>query len=497
MKKNYFKNLAQVAVLLCAPLFIASCDEFGTEDNPAGAYPSMSTAAVTINLKAGVDPTYTRTAVVASPAYVDYSSSDEKVATVDGFGVVTAVGGGTCEIIAKPYFFKDGGKLYTKEEIKYPVTVKDWRAKVKFSTTEATVNSADIDDKVYKFAKADIVYPADATVTYNHTAVDGGTDLVVQNIDNTTGVITLKAGVKDGVSLITATITGLPAGYETTTFTPTAKFTLTVKEGIAYISGYDAEAKPIRSTMFLKGADGKDQYKTIDAAWVAAQGANATLDGGIYYVTAVYNKIPMNIKIKDNATFILADGSNFEFDGSLIDDTPNSHIINIYGQKAQTGKLHPYGTAGDRVVDFKEINVYGGELNVTCGADGSGAFNKIGAINIFKGGFLYAENYANYGYGIKMNTGGKVTVDAGKLELKGKGSNADDSYALIGDVTVKNKGEMKASSADYRAVNGTVTATTAKETDATTWTWDATDKTYDGKWASFTGTSTKKYVWAK
>ena len=83
MKKNYFKNLAQVAVLLCAPLFIASCDEFGTEDNPAGAYPSMSTAAVTINLKAGVNPTYTRTAVVASPAYVDYSSSDEKVATVD------------------------------------------------------------------------------------------------------------------------------------------------------------------------------------------------------------------------------------------------------------------------------------------------------------------------------------------------------------------------------------------------------------------------------
>lgn len=487
MKKNYFKNLAQVAVLLCAPLFIASCDEFGTEDNPAGAYPTMSTAAVTINLGAGYTNTYTRTADVASPAYVDYSSSDEKVATVDGFGVVTAVGGGTCEISAKPYFFKDGGKLYTKEEIKYPVTVKDWRAKVKFSTTEATVNSADIADEVYKFAKADIVYPADATVTYNHTAVDGGADPVVQSINNTTGVITLKAGVKDGVSLITATITGLPAGYETITFTPTAKFTLTVKEGIAYISGYDAEAKPIRSTMFLKGADGKDQYKTIDAAWITA---NATLDGGIYYVTAVANPTK-NFKVKGDATLILADGSNFEFDGSLIDDTPNSHIINIYGQKAQTGKLHPYGTAGDRVVDFKEINVYGGELNVTCGADGSGAFNKIGAINIFKGGFLYAENYANYGYGIKMNTGGKVTVDAGKLELKGKGSNADDSYALIGDVVVKNKGEMKASSADYRAVNGTVTATTAKESDKANWTWDSTD------WAAFTGTSTKKYVWAK
>ena len=485
MKKNYFKNFAQVAVLLCAPLFIASCDEFGTEDNPAGAYPSMSTAAVTINLGAGYTNTYTRTAVVASPAYVDYSSSDEKVATVDGFGVVTAVGGGKCEIIAKPYFFKGSGKIYTKEEIKYPVTVKDWRAKIKFSTTEATVNSADIDDKVYKFAKADVVYPAEATVTYNHAAPTGSTVADPVSGISADGVITLNA--KNGVSVITATITTVPAGYEQTTFDQTAKFTLTVKEGIAYISGYDAEAKPIRSTIFLKGADGKDQYKTIDAAWIAA---NETLDGGIYYVTAIANPTK-NFKVKGDATFILADGSNFEFDGSLIDDTPNTHVINIYGQTAQTGKLHPYGTAGDRVVDFKEINVYGGELNVTCGADGSGAFNKIGAINIFKGGFLYAENYANYGYGIKMNTGGKVTVDAGKLELKGKGSNADDSYALIGDVVVKNKGEMKASSADYRAVNGTVTATTAKESDKANWTWDSTD------WAAFTGTSTKKYVWAK
>lgn len=490
MKKNYFKNFAQVAVLLCAPLFIASCDEFGTEDNPAGAYPSMSTAAVTLNLGVGyaATSTYTRTAVVASPAYVDYSSSDEKVATVDGYGVVTAVGGGNCEIIAKPYFFKNGGKLYTKEEIKYPVTVKDWRAKVKFSTPEATVNSADIDDKEYKFAKADIIYPAEGTtVNYAHAAPAGSTVADPVAGISADGVITLAA--KNGVSEITATITP-PAGYETTTFGNTAKFTLTVKEGIAYISGYDAEDKPIRSGIFLKGADGKDQYKTIDAAWIGAQGANATLDGGIYYVTAVANPT-MNIKIKDNATFILADGSDFQFDGSLIDDTPNTHVINVYGQKAQTGRLHPYGTAGDRIVDFKEINVYGGKLDVTCGADGSGSFNKIGSINIFKGGFLYAENYANYGYGIKMNTGGKVTVDAGKLELKGKGSNADDSYALIGDVVVKNKGEMKASSADYRAVNGTVTATTAKESDKANWTWDSTD------WAAFTGTSTKKYVWAK
>ena len=502
MKKNYFKNLAQVAVLLCAPLFIASCDEFGTEDNPAGAYPSMSTAVMELELgqKAGVNykTTDTRTAVVASPAYVEYSSSDENVATVDGFGVVKAVGGGKCEISAKPYFFKGSSKIYTKEEIKYPVTVKDWRAKVKFSTTEATVNSADIDDKVYKFAKADVVYPAEATVKYTHAAPTGSTVADPVSGISADGVITLSA--KNGVSEITATIGGLGGTkYETNTFGTTAKFTLTVKEGIAYISGYDAEAKPIRSTMFLKGADGKDQYKTIDGTWITAQGANATMDGGIYYVTAAANPT-MNIKIKGDATFILADGSKFHFDGTLTDDTPNSHTLNIYGQTAQTGELHPYRTFsadGDRIIDFKEINVYGGYLWAGTNTDGSGAFNKNGAINVFKGGRIFAENYGSYGYGIKMNTGGKVTVDGGTLTVNGTGSNADDSYALIGDVTVKNKGELKASSASYRAVNGTVTATTAKETDATTWTWDSTKKIYDGTWADFTGTPTKKYVWAK
>lgn len=500
MKKNYFKSLAQVAILLCAPLFIASCDEFGTEDNPAGAYPSINTAAVTIDLKYGVDPTYKRTAIAASAATIEYSSSDEKVATVDETGVVTGVGAGTCDIIAKPYFIKNGSKLYTNEEVKYPVTVNDWRANVKFDKPEALVNSADIDDAEFKLINS--VYPAGANVTYSHDVPTGVTDPdPVGGIDNSTGVITLSA--KNGVSVITATINAVPTGYEMNSFGDGTKveatFTLTVKEGIAYVSGYDAEGEPIRTTMFLKGEDGKDQYKTIDNAWISAQSADVTLDGGLYYVDPATTtpSLGHNIKIKGDATFILADGSNFEIDGAVMDDTPDAHTISIYGQKNQSGKFHPYGTAGDRIMDFKEINVYGGRLAPSCGAAGSGAINKIGAINIYKGGILYAEQSGSYGYGIKMNTGGKVTVDGGTLEVVGKGSNADASYALIGDVVVKNKGELKASSASYRAINGTVTATTAKACDDTTWLWDPTNETYDGTWAAFTSTTSKKYVWAK
>lgn len=502
MKKNYFKSLAYVAVL-SAPLFIASCDEFGTEDNPAGAYISMNTSDVSLELGKGHEAksTYQRTGIVASDAFIEYSSSDEKIATVDAAsGLVTAVGGGTCDIIAKPYFVKNGGKLYTKEELKYSVTVTDFRAKVKFAKLEETVNSADIEDKEYKFAKAEIVYPTTATVTYTPAPAEGAAADTnpVESISEE-GVITLKAGKKDGVCVVTAKFATVPAGYETETFGDNAKFTLTVKEGIAYISGYDADDKPIRKTMFLKGEDGKDQYKTIDNAWITAQSADVTLDGGIYYVAPTTNTpgLGHNIKIKGDATFILADGSNFEIDGAVMDDTPDTHTINIYGQKAQSGRLHPYGNAGDRILDFKEINVYGGLLQPSCGSAGSGAINKIGAINIYKGGVLFAESYASYGYGIKMKADAKITVDGGILNVVGKGSNADASYAVIGDVVVKNKGKFTASSEGYRAMNGTVTVTTAKASDNTTWAWDSTKKTYDGTWEAFTGTSSKKFVWAE
>lgn len=499
MKKNIFKSLAYVAVL-SAPLFIASCDEFGTDDNPAGAYISMDTSDVSLELgkKHEAKSTYQRTGIVASDAFIEYSSSDEKIATVDAAsGLVTAVGGGTCDIIAKPYFVKNGGKLYTKEELKYSVTVTDYRARVGFAKTEATVNSADIVDEEYKFAKAEIVYPTTATVTYTPAPAEGAADDTnpVKSISED-GVITLKDGKKDGVCVVTAKLASVPAGYETDTFGDNAKFTLTVKQGIAYISGYDADDKPIRKTMFLKGEDNKNQYITIDNTW--SPSGDVTLDAGIYYVTAT-GDFDHNIKIKGDATFILANGSNFQPTKAIIDDTPDAHTINIYGQKKQTGKLTATGAGtGDVIIDFKAINIYGGKVNVSTKVNGSGAFNKIGAINVFKGGELTATHTdGEPGYGIKMKSGGAVTADGGIVKVNGSGSNADYSYALIGDVVVKNKGKFTASSKGYRAMNGTVTATTAKASDNTTWVWDDTKKTFDGNWEAFTGTSSKKFVWAE
>lgn len=464
MKKNYFKSLAQVAILLCAPLFIASCDEFGTEDNPAGAYPSINTAAVTIDLKYGVDPTYKRTAIAASAATIEYSSSNEKVAKVDETGVVTGVGAGTCDIIAKPYFIKNGSKLYTNEEVKYPVTVKDWRAQVKFAEAEALVNSADIVDNEFKLDKA--IYPAGATVTYSSVAAPGKTNAV--NIDANTGALTIAN--PNGVSIITAKITAVPTtDYEMVSFKDgdgdvKATFTLTVKEGIAYISGYDAEGEPIRTTMFLKDKNDKDQYTKIDNTWITST-TDGTLEEGIYYISGTGGAIfGHNMKMKGNVTFIFDDNAYVQVNGSLIADTPDAYFLNIYGQKNQTGRLHLYGTAGDMIMDFKEINAYGGVLTSSCGADGSGAFFRNGAINIHKGAIVRGWSYApNYGYGVKMKTGGVITVNGGSFNATGIGTDADYSKAVIGKL---------ACATGYKFQDSA---------DGTTWadmTGDTTDKLY-------------------
>jgi uncharacterized protein YjdB len=76
--------------------------------------------------------TATRTAIAATGAEIVYSSSNEKVATVDAkTGVITAVGGGDCEIIAEVTGKDSNGRdTYQPQKASFKVSVKDWRARV-------------------------------------------------------------------------------------------------------------------------------------------------------------------------------------------------------------------------------------------------------------------------------------------------------------------------------------------------------------------------------
>ncbi len=488
MKKNYFKNLAQVAVLLCAPLFIASCDEFGTVDNPSSAYPTMSTAAVKLNLGA-IAPTaipdgeygstYTRTAAVATPASVEYSSSGEKVATVDGYGVVTAVGGGTCEIIAKPFFFKDGARLYTKEEIKYSVTVKDWRARI------ALKEGAKI--PIYNSAMAKTVEEIDMKPLLDVVTGDGITiqyvlqpnkkgDLTTTDpddiIDDTKlGSGKIKLTGNAGVAKVTAKLTKTAATkFEQTSFPKaqeTDTLTIEVKKGVAYISGYDAKGKAVTSYMF-KDYDGQ-KYTDLSTVLKGTATNDVYLEAGWYYLDQNID-FPKSIRVKGDVNIILADGKHLKLtdaNTSILDETAKkSHTLNIHPEPGMKGETCTIPA----IQDFKAVNIYGGTIydntkikavetvnilngNINC------SFETVGALNI-NGGKINAVSVT--GNALNINGGtvnavsvtGNITMNDGTLVVK---QTANDKYAVVGNVTVT-KGDLTAQS-PYHAVDGKLTGT--------------------------------------
>ena len=501
MKKNYFKSLAQVAMLLCVPLFIASCDEFGDEDNPIPSYISMSNSPVTITLKYGVDPTFTRTALATSDAVIEYSSEDESIATVDPkTGVVTGVGEGTTKIFAKATGYSTGGKkIFEEATMEYPVTVKDYRANITYALKDTLLASGSTVNAIVPKA-----WPATSNVSYSKVEDANNAAAIISGVGP---VITLTG--KEGKATIKAKITSVPADFEMESFKNAdnevaATFTIEVKEGIVYMD-WDAEkAKPVRKVLFKKDAAGQDQYTVLDNDWITeangATGDDVTLDAGTYYLKAT-TFLTKNMKLAGYVDFIIADNANFGINNfNLVDATANTHTLNIYGEMGSTGWFWVDGPTTDAAVkDFKEINVYGGNTAANCYSNGGGCINKVGAINVFNGRLkAEVQSWAGVaGYGIKMPEGSKINVSGGLLEAYGAGTNVDNSWAVIGNVEV-NKGRFQAECAGNKAVDGTVTATVTKESDddPTPWNWNAATKTYDGTWATFTGKPTKKYVWA-
>ena len=512
MKKNFFKSLMQAAVLLCAPLIISSCDDvFATEDNPIQSYISMSNTDATITLKHGVDPTFTRTAIATSDAVIEYSSDDEKVATVDPrTGVVTGVGEGVAKIMAKATGYSTGGKkIFREDSVEYTVTVKDYRANITYELTDTLLASG---------AKYNLIEPKvwpedDVNNVIVYTKVEDANNAadIIAGF-GVGGAIELTG--KEGKATIKAQLVATAEGYELESFKNAddevaATFTLEVKEGIVYW-GWDTEkAKPVRKALFKKDAAGKDQYTVLDDDWITEANTAATdvtLDAGTYYIKA-NSVLTKNVKLAGNANFIIADifstspwtPCSFGINGfNIVDGTANTHTLNIYGEEWQIGWLWIDGPATDVAVkDFKELNIYSGQMAANCTSDGGGAIKKVGAINVFNG-CLKAGVYTTGGYGIKMPEGGKITISGGLLEANGAGSNVDNSWAVIGDVVV-NRGELRAECAGNKAIDGTVTATITKESDATTWNMvDPLDitKGFDGTWTTFSGKPTNKYVWA-
>lgn len=494
MKKNYFKNLMQVSLLLGAAFVISSCDDvIGQEDNPVASYVQwQAKTPEEVTLKIG--NTYTVQATAVSSAIIVYESENPEIAKVDPVtGEITAVAVGETNVNAVISGMSTTGQsVFTPEKVSIKVIVKDKYVTValKEGVTDQTIVT--LDPKELDLTELFDVYP-EATKTFNNnleyyvrqvTSVDpktkeetiATTDFAYTTVKD--GVLTINDGYnEDATVYVYASITTAPDGYEIKQndkkedINNVAKFKLTIKKSIAYMN-----AKGERTVL------ASDQYKEKDLSKVDA------LEAGTYYVTNGVDDNSKTIDINGNVTLIFQNGVNANLQN--IDDKADGSILNIFGEAVKNTKdeyeacvpvitINNWNNVTNCITNFKEINIYAGTLTTYGGI-------IVKDVNVYAGA-LYANSIWNSKYAMKLS--GKLTVNGGLVLATGQGSD-ETSFAVIGDV-VLNKGSFYAYNDDYRAVKGSLTAATGFQFLQ----GDTSDKT---KATAIEGTtSNSKYIWGQ
>jgi len=471
MKKNNFKSLMQAAVLICTPLVIASCDDvFGDADNPIPTYMSIKEAPVKLVLHAAKpdSATYTRTAIAASGAEIVYSSSNEKIATVDAkTGKITAVSEGECDIIAEATGKDSHGNMtYQQQKVSFPVTVKDYRARIALKEdVEIPIYNSALATTVEELDLKEIldVWPAKGTdgltITFTKQPNTKGDDTTIdpKNVIDATalaaGKISLTGNV--GVAKVLAEITAKPAAFEQTSFPDAQKtdtLTIEVKKGVAYISGYDEKGKAVTSYMFkdYNGEKYTDLYDVLTDKG-ADLGKDAYLKAGWYYLDTTHGDIDFyyNIRLEGDVNIILGDNCHLNMHGfSILDQDVNKYKLNIYGEPDANGDLTGTLFNFDKIKDLKEFGAFGNVINgnniSTIGtininnSSTNASIDKIETLNITNGAL---SNYISGIGTINLNDGtiaaGMSTVEKFNMQkgTVGDGNNSY-SYTKIGELNI-------------------------------------------------------------
>ena len=460
MKKNYFKNLMQVSLLLGAAFVISSCDDvIGQEDNPVASYVQWkANTPEEVTLKIG--NTYTVQATAVSSAIVVYESEKPEIAKVDPVtGEITAVAVGETNINAVVTGISTTGQsVFTPEKVSIKVIVKDKYVTValKEGVTDQTIVT--LDPKELDLTEFFDVYPEATNNNLEYyvrqvTEVDPKTKeetIDTKNFAYTTvkdGVLTIKDGYnEDATVYVYASITKAPDGYDIKQndkkedINNVAKFKLTIKKSIAYMN-----AKGERTVL------ASDKYKELDLTKTSA------VEAGTYYVTAAPTTTTPKVvtDIKGDVTLIFKNNVHAKLQN--LDDKKDGSKLNIFGEAIAKKKTKTSTTEKPEyeawiptitldcvpyaITNFKEINIYTGIVVVNGGT-------KVKDINVY-GGTLKNEN----AYPNAFELTGTLTINGGNVVAKGTGSGA---YAIKGNVAVLN-GTLTATNEDYRAISGTLT----------------------------------------
>lgn len=488
MKKNYFKNLMQVSLLLGAAFVISSCDDvIGQEDNPVASYvqwEAKTPKSIELTLGIAGKETATVKAVAVSSVVIVYESENPEIAKVDPVtGVITAVGIGETNIKAVVTGASSAGQsVFIPEEIKIPVVVRDGNVKLTRnidSYVEYTANN----DSTFDVSKFFTPYPAEGNVisykllgantkegVYGNTnlgTLTGKTFTVGANLEN-------NKGISDTL-YVAAEITTKAAGY---TLPKDAKLyqdtvMIVINKAIAYLNEKNERT-------ILKA----DKYTTVSKLLLPAEKWDGTFKAGTYFVDDYINYKTYTPKVSGDVTFILKNDLSQNLDA--MDDAKDASTLNIFRQAVTnktedvSGRINFNWWGANNITNFKAINLYGGRIST------SGRIANVENISVYNNATLNVNGSDTYG--IKLKDGGKLTVAGGTVSVDAWGTDINTGFAVIGDVEVS-KGVFTASNNQYRAVKGNLTAggkiLIKESNDNNTWT------------ALEAATSTAKYIKAQ
>lgn len=476
MKKNYFKNLMQVSLLLGAAFVISSCDDvIGQEDNPVASYvqwEAKTPKSIELTLGIASKETFTVKAVAVSSVVIVYESENPEIAKIDPVtGVITAVGVGETNIKAVVSGASAAGQsVFIPEEIKIPVVVKDGKAKLTRVQDEVVEYTANV-DSVIDLSKLFTAYPKVGTAA-NESSITFkllGKNSKTAAAGNSTPIAFINTANKLEIpSTAYASINDWTTKGKDITDTVYVAASISGNTGSEF--NYTDAKATVDTVMFVINKsiafinkEGKREILTADKFKTTPDFSKA-IEAGTYYVTTGGSSLG-NLAIKGDVNLIFAAGLTIGAT-SLSDQTDNAKL-SIFGEAIDLATPAPgkyqaanpsitinAGSNGDAISNFAEINFYTGNIAARTNKANSGAIVKVKNLNVF-GGALTAQNQ-NSGYAISLLEGGKLIVKGGNVTAIGKGSDTDRSYGVIGDVEVA-KGTFLARS-DYRAVKGSLTA---------------------------------------
>ena len=374
MTKKSILRLLQASLMCCLAVLFTACDDiFASEDNPIPAYLSMSDKPVTIK----VGDTYRRKAISVTTAVVEYTSSDTKVATVDGEGVVTAIAEGTATITATATGYSTGGKkIYQPDSKSYVVTVKPATLPAATITTAPTATAS--------------IAAGSATDLVTAGVADGGTMMYQATATNT------KPTSTDGFSATIPTAATLAGGTYYVWYYAKADAQHADSE-IAATAIEVTVTEVYAAYEYNKGSWDSTNKKVVFTKQSAASATavtNSDTDvtwGDGWYTVSGNVTITGNVTLGADTHLILQDGATLTINGQL---NATSYDLYIYGQKKGDGKLNVTNNSG-MAISFNiahHIDIHGGE--VTASAAGG---TNIG---------IYTGYLAVYGGKLTATSGG-------------------------------------------------------------------------------------------